>query len=279
MSSSEPSPPSEFSDLVAIDLETTGLYAVSERIIEIGAVRFRANGEVVDTFHSLVNPHTAIPFESERIHHISNAMVADAPSIKDVLPAFIEFLGERTSLLVAHNAAFDVEFLAIAFARAGMKLPAHDVVDSYPLARMRLGLENHRLETIGRHLKLIDAELHRALDDAVLLKDVMLQLLAVPPAIESWSELLRHSPGPRFDDVIASARDLPSRLAVLGRALRAGRDISMRYTGGSQPGQTRVVSPRILLQLRGRLYLSAVCHRAECEKSFRIDRIRDCRLV
>ena len=78
---------------VVFDTETTGLYPWRDKIIEIGAVRF-CNGEPVETFHSMVDPGVRIPEMVTQINHITNEMVAGAPAITDVLPAFEDFVGE-----------------------------------------------------------------------------------------------------------------------------------------------------------------------------------------
>lgn len=101
-------------EFVAFDLETTGLSAETARIVEIGAVRFRADGEVLGQFAQLINPECRIPAGVTAIHGITDAMVADQPVIADVLPALIEFFGDPRVLLLAHNAHFDMRFLAAA---------------------------------------------------------------------------------------------------------------------------------------------------------------------
>src|SRR5690349_2113456 len=92
-----------------VDLETTGGSAeAGSMITEIGAVKVRG-GEVLGEFQTLVNPHTEIPPFIAVLTGISNSMVSDAPSIESVLPAFLEFAAG--TVLVAHNAPFDVGFL------------------------------------------------------------------------------------------------------------------------------------------------------------------------
>ena len=93
---------------VAFDTETTGLYPWRDKIVEIGAVRFR-DGEPVESFHSLVYPGVHIPEMVSQINHITDEMVAGAPEISDVLPAFEEFVGNDP--LVGHNIDFDLRFI------------------------------------------------------------------------------------------------------------------------------------------------------------------------
>ena len=93
---------------VVFDLETTGVSADADQIIEIGAVKI-VGGEIVDRYSTFVNPQIPIPFEIEKLTGISDPMVMDAPTIDAVLPEFLEFCGD--SVLVAHNAGFDLDFL------------------------------------------------------------------------------------------------------------------------------------------------------------------------
>ena len=93
---------------VVVDLETTGGSASASSITEVGAVKVRG-GDVLGEFQTLVRPGEPIPIFIQVLTGITNAMVAQAPRIESVLPAFLEFA--RDSVLVAHNAGFDVSFL------------------------------------------------------------------------------------------------------------------------------------------------------------------------
>ncbi len=116
-----------------VDLETTGGSAsAGSMITEIGAVKVRG-GEVLGEFQTLVNPHTEIPAFIAVLTGISNSMVADSPSIDSALPAFLEFAAG--SVLVAHNAPFDVGFLRHFCDLQERPWPAFEVVDTAKLAR------------------------------------------------------------------------------------------------------------------------------------------------
>ena len=117
---------------VTVDLETTGGSPVSSMITEIGAVKTRG-GEVIGEFQTLVNPGLAIPPMIVALTGITDAMVIGAPPIEEVLPAFLEFLGD--AVLVAHNAPFDTGFLRAACRTHGYKWPGSEVVDTVTLAR------------------------------------------------------------------------------------------------------------------------------------------------
>src|SRR3954463_4353669 len=97
---------------IAFDLETTGLVAEIDRVVEIGAVRFDASGRELGRFETLVHPGRPMSPAAQAIHGISDADLAGAAPACEVLPGFLEFLGEpSTTALLAHNSAFDARFL------------------------------------------------------------------------------------------------------------------------------------------------------------------------
>lgn len=117
---------------VVVDLETTGGTPAQCGITEIGAVKVRG-GEVLGEFQTLVNPAEPIPAFISVLTGITDTMVRDAPRIESALPAFLEFAAG--SVLVAHNAGFDIGFLKAAAARVGAPWPGFAVLDTLQLAR------------------------------------------------------------------------------------------------------------------------------------------------
>jgi DNA polymerase III subunit epsilon len=159
---------------VVVDLETTGGAAANgDGITEIGAVKV-CGGEVLGEFQSLVNPGTAInPFVTV-LTGITDSMVSTAPPVAGVLPAFLEFA--RGSVLVAHNAPFDVGFLKAACARMALPWPGFPVVDTAVLARRVLTRDevpNCKLGTLAQHFQAATTPNHRALEDARATVDVL----------------------------------------------------------------------------------------------------------
>jgi DNA polymerase III subunit epsilon len=260
-------------EFIAFDLETTGLHPVFARIIEIGAVRFRGDGTVLDSFQQLIDPQCAISPGAMAVNGISNEMVAGQPLIEDVLPVFTRFIGTDPVVMTAYNAGFDMSFLAFAYSRLGLKKPLHPVVDTLALARYRLNLPSYRMEAMGRSLRLVEQAEHRALEDARLLKDIFLMLIGIPPKIESAAELLRILPGLNFDEYEASLGEAPSGFEVLWETMATDQAVEMLYLGGSNPGTARVVTPLGVTRMGGLFYLSAYCHQSGINKTFRLDRI------
>jgi DNA polymerase-3 subunit epsilon len=169
--------PLRTTDFTVVDLETTGGSSAADAITEIGAVRVRG-GEVSGEFQTLVHPGVSItPFVSV-LTGITDAMVAGSPSIGGVLPAFLEFA--RGSVLVAHNAPFDVGFLRAACAAHGIAWPGFALVDTAILARRVLTRDevpNCKLATLAAFFGATTSPNHRALADARATVDVLHALI------------------------------------------------------------------------------------------------------
>ena len=158
---------------VVVDLETTGGAPATCGITEIGAVKVRG-GEVLGELQTLVNPGEPIPSFIAVLTGITNGMVATAPQIDAVLPAFLEFA--RDCVLVAHNAPFDLGFLKAACTGLGVNWPGFDSIDTARLARRVLTSDeapNCKLATLARVLHASVQPTHRALDDARATVDVL----------------------------------------------------------------------------------------------------------
>ena len=164
-------------EIVAFDIETTGLNTEKERITEIGAVLLR-NGEEAERFQTFVDPGIPIPPEITRLTGIRNEDVAGAPGQEEAVRQLLAFAGGRP--LAAHNAGFDIGFIYEACERYGIPFePAY--VDTLALSRALLpDLKNHRLDTVADRLSLPQFNHHRASDDAVtagLILGRLLQML------------------------------------------------------------------------------------------------------
>ena len=150
-------------DYVVFDLETTGFSPVKNNIIEIGAVKIQ-NGKITDRFSTFVNPREPIPYKIQQLTSIRDEDVLEAPVIEDVLPQFLEFC--KGCVMVAHNASFDMSFIAENCKRLNL---THEetIVDTVGVARILLpGQAKHTLDACAKTLGISLENHHRAVDDA-----------------------------------------------------------------------------------------------------------------
>jgi len=255
-------------EYVAFDLETTGLSAVSDRVVEFGAVRFDALGVELARFERLVNPGRPMSPGAQAVHGISDLDVAGAPRAREVLPEFLEFLGDRAATtLLAHNASFDATFLGRELGRVGRTSPGHAVVDTLALARARLPhLPTHRLDALARVLGLDPDGPHRALADSRRVKGLWMALGGPDAALES---LVAYP----ISDPRRSAQ-VPVGWEGIVDAIAQGRRVRMEYEGGTRGELPREVTPRGFVNRGGVAYLVAFCHLDAFEKFFRLDRVK-----
>lgn len=254
---------------IAFDLETTGLSAETDRVIEIGAVLFDSQGREVDRFEQLINPCRPVSPGARAVNGIRDADLAVAPVATDVIPRFLAFVEAVPNIpLIAHNAGFDAKFLGRELGRAGLPTPSCLVHDTLALSRRRLPtLRSHRLACLVDHFRLGSEISHRALDDALVVKDLWLRLDGPSAPADLLVSYPVHDP--------AVAAKPPRGWEGLDRAVRDGQRVWIVYDGGTRGAGRREISPRRFAQRGGVAYVVAFCHLGSREKFFRLDRIRE----
>lgn len=162
---------------VVFDLETTGAKAPPCRITEIGASKIKG-GAIVDEFHSLINPGTPIPEFITALTGISDEMVCDAPNFSSVAGGFLDFIGD--SVLVAHNAYFDMAFLnhEIGLVYEGYRVWNESLCTVQMARKLLPHIENHKLNTVASHYSVDLKNHHRAGDDARATAEIFLNLVS-----------------------------------------------------------------------------------------------------
>ena len=176
---------------VALDLETTGLDSKRDKIIEIGAVRFRGD-EILDQFVSFVHPGRQIPLRIQQITGISDADVAAAPVIETVAPELLAFVGRDVHAIIAHNASFDIGFLRA----AGIHFH-RPAFDTFELATILLpGSSSYSLGELCYAAGIVLTDAHRALSDT----------LATAKLFQHLWERLRSLPRPLLERIVAAGR-------------------------------------------------------------------------
>lgn len=157
-----------------IDIETTGLDPQIDEIIELSAIRIR-NNIITDTFEQLIKPSEPIDSFITNLTGITNEMVAHMPSINDVLPSFIDFIGN--DLIVGHNVRFDINFIYDTCANIGKPEFKNDYCDTMRIARKVLSeLKHHRLKDLVQYYGILNKNAHRALSDCTATFEVLYKL-------------------------------------------------------------------------------------------------------
>ena len=159
---------------VVFDLETTGFSNKNDKITEIGAVKVK-NFEIVDRFNELINPEKDIPYKVQELTGITNDLIKDKPTIEEILPKFMEFVGD--SVLVAHNAEFDIGFINQKCKEMNIEFK-NKSVDTLMLARILLPhLKRFKLNNLTKELGIPLHNHHRAVDDAAATAQIFIKFL------------------------------------------------------------------------------------------------------
>lgn len=163
-------------EFTVFDIETTGLSPTKDRITEIGAVKIK-QGKITDRYSELINPEIPIPDNITRLTGITDSMVKDKYTIKEILPGFLDFVGD--SPLIAHNASFDSGFIRAKATDLGLTVN-NPIIDTLQLSRLLLtGLKRHKLEMVCEHLNISLDNHHRAGDDAEATAEIMLKFIEI----------------------------------------------------------------------------------------------------
>lgn len=162
-----------FSEFVVLDFETTGLNPHEDKIVEFAAIRYK-DGVLQDYYTSLINPKIKIPPLAYKIHGISDYMVRDAPYIENCIDVLINFIGD--SIIVAHNAPFDMGFLAANTSQ----IISNPVIDTLKISRkMFPQYKNHKLITVAKNLNVPNNTFHRSHSDAVVTAGILLKCIEI----------------------------------------------------------------------------------------------------
>ena len=158
-------------DYVVFDLETTGMSDAADKIVEISAIKVRAR-EPVEEFSSLVNPGCHISSWASAVNGIYDHMVENEPGIEEVLPGFVEFIGDLP--LVGHNiVSFDMKFIYRDCEACFGKIPGNDLIDTLTIARSCMReMAHHRLTDLAEHFGIPTEGAHRALNDCRMTQQV-----------------------------------------------------------------------------------------------------------
>jgi DNA polymerase-3 subunit epsilon len=267
-----PTTPIETLSFTFVDVETTGLDPTSgDRVCEIALLRVQKEQEVA-RFESLVNPHRPMQPGATAVNGITDGMLTAAPPFA-ALVTDIRMLLQDT-VLVAHNAPFDISFLRHEFQLAGQTFPPPLVVDTLALAQAHYRFPRNSLAAVATALGLRSTVRHRAMADVLTTRQVLQRFIA---------DMRRHEPVVlahlMYPSEQRSVAELTTLITTLDEALQTGKRLHLRYQAGNTAETSRVVQPLELCYERGRGYLRAFCYLRQAERNFRFDRIVELRLL
>jgi len=160
---------------VAVDVETTGPSASKDKITELCAIKIHG-GAIVDSLETLVNPGRYIPYDITHLTGITDDMVHNAPTIREVMPQFLDFLGD--AIFIAHNAPFDLRFINAELLALGLDRLDNVVLCTYKLARrMFTELKQHSLNRMSKFFGVVNVSPHRAGGDAAACARIFINML------------------------------------------------------------------------------------------------------
>lgn len=256
--------------VVAIDLETTGLSPLVDRIIEVGALKVTPSETTL--FQTLVNPEIPIPEHTTAIHNITDDMVADAPKLGEILNGLREFVGDLP--IIAHNAKFDLGFIVMGMQRGNFQLAANEIYCSCKLARhTHMEIVNHKLATLVKELNIPLLNHHRATDDAFASLKVFMSCLEriktpLSPMLKRYGLLFSLN---EFAEL--SIEELPTHLVTLEKLVKEAAVIEIIYSGGTHKNQYRPVKLTSLLNTPDGNILYARCLWSDTPKYFKLNKV------
>jgi DNA polymerase-3 subunit epsilon len=253
-----------------LDFETTGLSPTyGHRICEVGCLRVR-DGVTLDRFEALIDPRRPISPGAFRVNRITPEMLRGAPAFAEVAAPLLQVMDG--AVLVAHNAPFDLGFLAAELEITRLPLPENPVIDTLALARRVYSFPRNSLSAVAAALGLANSPTHRAMGDVRTTLGVLEQILEDLEhrwGITTLDQLIAFQGGSiPYPDVYTLP--LPPTIT---EALGSSGRVRMRYVDARGGETDRVVRPLRVSAERGNLYLVAHCYLRDAQRTFRLDRV------
>lgn len=250
---------------------------MGDRVCEIAVLK-TVNGDVVDEFVTLVNPGRAIPLGAVSVHGITDQMVCRAPFFRDIANQLLAFM--KDTVIVAHNARFDLGFLRMELGNLRLTLPEYHVIDTLGIARRYYTFRSNGLGRIATDIGLPAESEHRALADVRTTRSVfeffLMDLGRRGIRLKRLKDLLKLQ---GKSVTLDSVRQLVLP-AEIEEALRIRGKIRIKYLSAYSDGTTtRVIEPLEISVGRESTYVLAFCHLRRERCTFRLDRILDIKKV
>lgn len=263
---------------VFLDVETTGLDPLQgDKICEIAALK-TVNGDVVDEFSTLVNPGRTIPQSAVSVHGITDMMVGRAPLFREIANDLLGFIVD--TVIVAHNARFDLEFLSVEFGNLRLALPENNVVDTLGIARRYYTFPSNSLGQIAKYIGLPAESEHRALADVKTTKNIfeyfLMDLGRRGIRLKRLKDILKL----QGKSVTLQSRNELILPVEIEEALRVKGKLQIKYLSAyKEETTTRVIEPFEISFSKQSTYIHAFCHLRKERCTFRLDRILDMKAV
>ncbi len=253
-----------------LDLETTGLHPqYGDRICEIGLLKTK-NNKIIDSYSSLINPHMPVSPGASEINGITDKMLHNAPSFETVVERVLEFI--EGTVIVAHNAPFDLNFLGVHLYNLRITFPKNPVIDTLILARAYYQFSSNTLTNIASYFGIDVSGVHRALGDTKITKEIFhifLDDFRQKRKINTLYDLLELNGGsitfPTYGEII-----LPPEIE---ECLRAKKKLRIRYISARGNETIRTIKPVDIVPYQDYTYLISHCLLREKRRTFRLDRI------
>lgn len=262
---------------VAFDIESTGFEPVKNRMVELSAVKFTLDGEVLGEFDELMDPGIPIPEGASKVNKIYDEDVRGKPDSGLILEKFSEFLDED-SILIAHNSEFDCLFIGSEYQLNKMPLPGNEIWDSLTLSRRFVkNIMNHKMETLVHHFGFRADGFHRALVDSYHVMNLFLRLLSDGHSVQDLEE---HASKRTFDkSKELFAVQLPLNLMSLKKSISKAAPLQFEYE--EEPGEKvqLEVTAHCLFRGEKHQFLSATRKDGDFPESFRLDRLSKPKLL
>ncbi len=254
-----------------VDLETTGLSPIGDEIIEIAIIKITPEGKT-KTYQSLIKPKRGIPEKTIEIHGITPDMVADSPSIEEVLPKAIKFIGE--SPLVAHNAKFDLGFIIFAAHLQNLKLKEIDIICTCYLARkLYPELERHSLNSLCEEFDINNENHHRALNDTWVCLKLFLKLTRSPSFNRRLGMIFNLREYRNLKDF-----QVPDHISKFTSEIFNQIPLMMKYKGGTIKMDYRPIKPTAVMPMPTGPVLFGLCLISNHNKSFSLKKVKELKL-
>ena len=249
-----------------LDLETTGLSPwFGDRICEVGIV-ISEGKRIKQQYQQLVNPERPLSPGAASTNGLSDEELKSAPLFEEVAPRLLGMLSD--TVVVCHNAQFDIQFLDSEYKRLGHEVQIPNLIDTLKLAREFYDLSSNSLLSIAEAFHVPMTGAHRALDDALTARSIF---FAMMDGLKQYNRPLDDYIGIYNSPVWPNdGIQLPTEL---GEAIYSNKRIFIRYVDGDGNMSERWITPKQVMGLADYVYLQAHCHLRNAERNFRLDRI------